>query len=136
MHPTIDTSPTRRTAVHGRILVLLLATSTAFGPAGLVRASDDAGGSPRARAGAAASAVDVQSRPLATIPPGTAIGNEPPKGWSHLILQSRPRLGVGDVDSVPKFATQYTSIFLFTVLANVRQSASNGATPSYYLEKV
>lgn len=91
---------------------------------------------PRGSTAASGLTVDVQPRPMAMIPPGTEIGDGPPRGWSNLIMQCRPRLGAGDVDSVPKFATQYTAIFLFTVLANVRQTPSAGDSPSYYLDKV
>lgn len=122
--------------MHGRILVLVLASLLVLGPRPTVRAAADAGPTPQPGPGTASSQVDVQPRPLERIRPGTVIGGEVPKGWSHLIMQCRPRLGVGDISSIPQFATRYTSIFLFTVLANVRQAAAAGDAPSYYLEKV
>lgn len=123
--------------MHGRNLTSLLALLFVAGPGvAEARAFEDPGTAPRPKPAAKSALVDVQSRPLPRIAPGTVVGDEPPRGWSHLIVQARPRLGVGDVDSVPRYATQYTSIFLFTALANVRQSPSNGDAPSYYLEKV
>jgi hypothetical protein len=91
----------------------------------------------RAKSGSAAAYADVRPRPLAQIPPGTVIGEGTPKGWSQLVLLARPRLGVGDVDTVPKAAARYSNIFLFTVLARVRDSAAAGDDPhDFYLEQV
>ena len=76
--------------------------------------------------------VDVQPRPMDWIPPGTVIGEGVPKGWTDLVLFATPRLGVGDVDEVPRSAASYSSMFLFTVLCKVRGDAQAG----YSLEKV
>lgn len=76
--------------------------------------------------------VDVQPRPMAWIPPGTVIGQGPPKGWSDLVLFATPRLGVGDVADVPRTAASYSSMFLFTILANVKGDSRDG----YVLDKV
>lgn len=90
----------------------------------------------------AGGAVDVHSRPLPQIPVGTRIGKAggddagPPKGWTNLVMLAKPRLGVGDVDSVSKSAAQYSGTFLFTVLANVGESAKGADAPSFFLEKV
>jgi hypothetical protein len=74
---------------------------------------------------------------MAAIPPGTVIGEGAPKGWSQLVLLARPRLGVGDVDTVSKTAARYSGIFLFTVLARVRDSAKGGDGPhDFFLEQV
>jgi hypothetical protein len=93
----------------------------------------------RARAGepaaVASRSVDVRPRPLDPIPPGTVIGDEAPKGWTDLVLIATPRIGVGDVDEVPRAAASYSSMFLFTVLAKVRSERVNGEA-SYFLDKV
>jgi hypothetical protein len=82
---------------------------------------------------APAADVDVQPRPLAWIRPGTVIGAEAPQGWTHLVLLAKPRLGAGDVDSVPKVAAQYSNMFLFALLAKVN-SVRTADGLSYYLE--
>jgi hypothetical protein len=77
-------------------------------------------------------AVDVEPRPLDWITPGTVIGETAPKGWTDLVLLATPRIGVGDVDDVPRTAASYSRMFLFTILGKVRGSALAG----YSLEKV
>ena len=77
-------------------------------------------------------AVDVEPRPLDWIAPGTVIGESAPKGWTDFLLLASPRIGVGDVESVPRTAASYCKMFLFTMLGKVRGTASTG----YSLEKV
>ncbi|WP_406693786.1 hypothetical protein V5E97_22385 [Singulisphaera sp. Ch08] len=125
--------------MNGKILVPLLAASLLSGLAVKIRAAE--GNHVPAAASASKSAltaVDIRSKPLAKIPVGTIIGEgaEVPKGWTNLVMLAKPRLGVGDVDSVSKSAAQYSGTFLFTVLANVEESAKRNDTPSYFLDKV
>jgi hypothetical protein len=106
-----------------------------MGPA--ARAADlERGPSRAASSSPAAAYADVRPTPLAAIPPGTVIGEGAPRGWSQLILLARPRLGVGDVDTVPRAAARYSGIFLFTVLARVRDAAAGGAAHDFYLDQV
>jgi hypothetical protein len=92
-------------------------------------------GQDRRAVAVASGSVDVRSKPLDWIPPGTVIGEGAPKGWTDLILLATPRIGVGDVNDVPRTAASYSSMFLFTILANVRaERAADQA--SYVLEKV
>jgi hypothetical protein len=80
---------------------------------------------------------DVTLRRIEWIKPGTQIGDAPPKGWSHLVLVAKPRIGVGDVDAIPKTAIHFGSMFSFTILANVRSDAkTDGDEKRYYLERV
>jgi len=80
---------------------------------------------------------DVTARRVEMIKPGTEIGDQPPKGWSHIVLLAKPRIGVGDVDAIPKSAIHYGSMFSFTILANVRtESSSEAAQQRYFLERV
>ncbi len=76
--------------------------------------------------------VDVQPRAMDCISPGTVIGEGVPRGWTDLILFATPRIGVGDVNEVPKTAASYSSMFLFTLLAKVRGDARDG----HVLDKV
>ena len=85
-----------------------------------------ASGQDRPKVAAASRSVDVQPRPMDWITPGTVIGEGAPKGWTDLVLFATPRLGVGDVDDVPRTAASYSNMFLFTILANVRGDGRDG----------
>jgi hypothetical protein len=120
----------------------LIATLILSGIPAAVRASDVVrpasreGQRPGADAPAPASpAIDLQSRPLESIPPGTVIGDADAQGWTNLVLIATPRIGVGDIQAVPRTAVKYSGMFHFTILANVR-SAGRPDAPSYYLERV
>jgi hypothetical protein len=92
----------------------------------------------RASAEASASArpaVDLQARPLDWIAPGTVIGETAVKGWTHLVLIATPRIGVGDIEAIPRTAVKYSNLFRFTILANVRSSGTGDAR-SFYLDRV
>ncbi|SIN72799.1 hypothetical protein SAMN05444166_0474 [Singulisphaera sp. GP187] len=124
--------------MNGKILVSWLAALLI--PGALVPARG-AEANPVPAAGSASKAVatvDVRPKPLAQIPVGTIIGagEEAPKGWTNLVMLAKPRLGIGDVDSVSKTAAQYSGTFLFTVLANVAETANGTDAPSFFLEKV
>jgi hypothetical protein len=86
----------------------------------------------RDRPAVASNSVDVQPRPMDSIPPGTVIGQGAPRGWTDLILLATPRIGVGDVDDVPRMAASYGSMFLFAILGQVRGDDQAG----YSLDKV
>jgi len=80
---------------------------------------------------------DVTPRRVEWIKPGTQIGAPPPSGWSHLVLLAKPRIGVGDVDAIPKAAIHYGSMFSFTILANVApERTAAGEGERYFLERV
>lgn len=81
---------------------------------------------------AASTAVDVDPRPMEPIPPGTVIGDGPPRGWTDLVLFATPRIGAGDVDQAPSVAASYASLFRFAVLARVGPGEDGGRV----LEKV
>jgi len=72
-----------------------------------------------------------------SIKPGTQIGDEPPRGWSHLVLLAKPRIGVGDVDAIPKSAIHFGSMFSFTILANVvPERTADAEEKRYFLQRV
>lgn len=125
-------------------LVLLIAASLSWGAAvpSLCRGGE---GERAEKARTPTSSIDVTSRPLAEIAPGTVVGAGAPKGWTNLVMISKARLGVGDVDAVSESAAKYSGTFLFTILANVKRSSpppgadSDGEGRdklSYYLDKV
>jgi len=85
----------------------------------------------------AAAWTDVTPHRVEWIKPGTQIGDGPPRGWSHLVLLAKPRIGVGDVDAIPKSAIHFGSMFSFTIVANVRPDGKTDAEEKrYYLERV
>jgi hypothetical protein len=47
---------------------------------------------------------DLTARHPESLPPGTVVGGEPPAGWSHLVIKSRPRVRESEVPKVPKNA--------------------------------
>lgn len=101
----------------------------------LVRGDDER--REEARGNPAAAWTDVTPRRIEMIKPGTEIGDESPRGWSHLVLLAKPRIGVGDVDAIPKTAIHYGSMFSFTILANVRaEGSADGDNKRYFLERV
>ena len=72
--------------------------------------------------------------PLDRIPPGTVIGAMPPKGWTHLIIVSKPRLASGDIKSAGMSAP-YVSLLNLCLLANVTQVEATGRR-EWRMEKV
>jgi hypothetical protein len=77
-------------------------------------------------AGFARSAPDVPAPRFELIQPGTVIGKEPPKGWSHLIIKSYPRIRPDDLRLVTPLTAELAS-FLFTVfVANVDEERVGG----------
>lgn len=123
--------------MNGKILAPLMAASLSLGGAFQVRGAEGSDAK-TPTSGAPAVGIDVTPKPVAQIAPGTVIGKGGAKGWTNLVMICKPRLGVGDVDSVSKSAAKYSGTFLFTVLANVKKSnPPNGdGPPTYELEKV
>jgi hypothetical protein len=81
------------------------------------------------------SAVDLTPRPLDHIPVGTVIGQNPPTGWSHLVLFATPTLTPEDLRDAPKTAADYARMFKFTILADVGRQTNQGR-PVYFLSKL
>jgi hypothetical protein len=83
---------------------------------------------------------DVTLRRLPQIPPGTVIGKEAPKGWSHLILKSYSRPGAGDVKQLSPTADHLARLLFTAIVAEERPQpdrGSQGDTGKHYkLEKV
>src|SRR5262249_554407 len=70
---------------------------------------------------------DVTVRHVQIVPPGTVIDKGPPKGWSHLIIKSQPRLTSGDIKQISDMAARMSSMLFTTMLANVQgERAANG----------
>jgi hypothetical protein len=81
-----------------------------------------------------APAVDLVSRALPRITPGTVIPAEgPPQLWSNLVLFATPTLSPADLKEAPKMAAEYARMFKLTFLANVKK---NPQTNKYNLDVV
>lgn len=64
---------------------------------------------------------------LVRIPPGTRVGNQPPKTWSHLVLKCLPRLASGDLETLPRAAFRTAALIRTVILADVGRSADDPA---------
>ena len=84
---------------------------------------------------AAEALIDVQPTTLPHIEPGTVVEDHAPKGWSHLILKSQPRVAAGDIDKVPNIVLRHSD-FLFTAFAADVARDSSGAATSFWLKRV
>ncbi len=75
------------------------------------------------QAQAQAPAVDLASRAVPRITPGTIIpADGPPQLWSHLLLFATPTLSAADLKEAPKMAGEYARMFKLTFLANVKKN--------------
>jgi hypothetical protein len=75
--------------------------------------------------GEPAPSCDVRPRPLEQIPPGTAVGNHAPAGWTHLILKSRPRAAAGDVGLLTAEQASLASLLFTAIVADVQNETGN-----------
>lgn len=64
---------------------------------------------------------------LVLIAPGTKIGKELPTGWSHLVIESIPKLESGDLGSLPAVSKTIATQFRTAVLADVRRGPGPNA---------
>ncbi len=68
----------------------------------------------------AGSAVGTGQPRLIPLPVGLIIQDKAPKGWSHMVLKSVPRLESGDRDSLPASAAKTATMFRMVILADVK----------------
>jgi hypothetical protein len=57
---------------------------------------------------------------LVFLKPGLKLGKKPPKGWSHFVIKSLPRLATGDQASLPAGSSKTATLFRSVILANVK----------------
>jgi hypothetical protein len=57
---------------------------------------------------------------LIKLSPGTELDAEPPKGWTHLVIKSVPRLASGDSDSLPSGSSETATMFRTAIVADVQ----------------
>jgi hypothetical protein len=59
---------------------------------------------------------------LVYLQPGTRISDKPPKGWTHLVLKSLPRLASGDRASLPAGVSKMATFFRTAIVADIQPS--------------
>ena len=62
---------------------------------------------------------------LVRIAPGTLVGDQPPRMWSHLVIKSLPRLASGDLGTLPRSAFRTAALIRTVILADVGRSADD-----------
>jgi hypothetical protein len=77
---------------------------------------------------------DLSRQRMDLIEPGTVIEKAAPKGWTHLLSKSRPRLGAGDVAKVPVSVAKSSDIVFSALLAKVEREG--GDQVRYRLRRV
>jgi hypothetical protein len=69
--------------------------------------------------------IDVSPRQPAFLEPGTVVGNRAPKGWSHLVIRTVPRIDDDSRDAVSDGVARLAAMLFTAVVADVRRD--NGA---------
>src|SRR5262245_61107658 len=62
----------------------------------------------------------VEPRRVGLIQPGTVVGNEPPQGWSHLVIKSFPHPAAGDLAQLSETSNRLASFIITAFVANVK----------------
>lgn len=70
----------------------------------------------------------VTPRPVSLIEPGTVIENSAPKGWSHLIIRSQPRVAPEDQAKVNSTTAHYAGLLFTTMAAKVEAYRAGNQT--------
>ena len=65
----------------------------------------------------------VRRAELVPIAPGTLVGDQPPRTWTHLVIKSVPRLASGDLETLPRSAFRTATLIRTVILADVGRSA-------------
>jgi hypothetical protein len=79
---------------------------------------------------------DVTPRPLESIAPGTVLSDEPPEGWSHLVIKNHYQVSTGDVDQFPKVFADAVAMYWTAITADVRADQGENNRPRYRLAKL
>lgn len=101
--------------MHGHITrnAVLLALALVVVPNGLRSGGEDYRGEPRRG----------RRAELVPIAPGTLVGDQPPRMWSHLVIKCLPRLASGDLETLPRSAFRTAALIRTVILADVGRSA-------------
>ncbi len=77
----------------------------------------------------------AERRALSRMKPGTVVGSGAPRGWSHLIIKSQPRLARREAEKVHEIAARLARLLFTAFVANVEQDPS-GSGRRFRLESV
>jgi len=67
---------------------------------------------------------DLTSKPADSLEPGTIVEKAAPKGWSHLVLKSLPRVRDDQKDGIPELTVEKASWMFTAFVANVVKEES------------
>ena len=67
----------------------------------------------------------VRRAELVPIAPGTLVGDQPLRTWSHLVIKCLPRLASGDLETLPRSAFRTAALIRTVILADVGRSADD-----------
>ena len=82
---------------------------------------------------------DVTARQPQAIAPGTTVGQAAPKGWSHLVIKSLPRVRSGEEVQIPLLIRDQSvrmASWMFTVFTADVRPEHEGQTSGYRLVRV
>ena len=82
---------------------------------------------------------DVTARQPQAIAPGTTVGQAAPKGWSHLVIKSLPRVRPGEEAQIPLLTRDQSvrmASWMFTVFTADVRPEHKGQTSGYRLVRV
>lgn len=71
---------------------------------------------------------DLVSRPADSLPPGTIVESKPPRGWSHLVIKSLPRIRDDQKANLSALAVEKASWMFTAFLADVSKETVAGRT--------
>jgi len=80
--------------------------------------------------------IDVKPRRAALIPPGTVIGDRAPKGWTHLVIKSYPRVGAESRGKVSASTARLTGLLFTAILADVQPTGQPQSDVRFTLSSV
>lgn len=84
---------------------------------------------------AGAEAESARLPELVLLSPGGQVVDAPPRGWSHLVLKSVPKLESGDLSTLPRMAMSTATLIRTVIAADIRPS-DHGASRAYRLRRI
>jgi hypothetical protein len=71
---------------------------------------------------------------VALLPASTVVEATAPRGWTHLVIKSVPRIESGDIETLPALAQSTATLFRTVIVADVRRPADRPG--SFRLERI
>ncbi len=78
---------------------------------------------------------ELDTIPIDRIAPGTVVGSTPPRGWTHLVIKSRPHLSEKDQSELHGIVVKLATLLSTNLAARVVFD-DRAAVPHYYLAKL